>query len=501
MDEPVDSSNVDGRNEGSNTDRVDVGDLRLQEADTQEQALHREKLGEENEDKVDRITLLPFEIIHQTFAQLPHEERLTTTSLVCKKFMDVNRTHIYKFIHINLGNPREQGGANPGLGEFGECFTTLLKHDQLRGRVLSIAFKVHHHDLYLQVQGHLENLLKHLGSLKELSLNPPPSRYDLPTNPMTTFLRLDFHYDRTTFWQGWPGFPVVPSLELTQFFYINHIRKLQIEHISFAPELHRDPFSLSQDRASLIEDLRFIDCSPQTIGKLPDLLLLPKSLKCFVLETRCPWSVAQTPRARPHTMDAQELYQALEPQSASLEELIVAFSDGAGFPRKSTICLAGWSKLTRLAVPEAFLVRGREKRPLHEVLPSRLRELQIQYPLGKRLSPQGRTLRILRLEQLAENKNASLPELKRVVVWGQGRDRDEADGLGDLVMLSGLFGSVGTEFEWCVESAFAGTPFGESLGVKQGTGSVGQGVCAFTLDAQGASGVGLYYDGDTQSVF
>ena len=493
--------NVVGRHKGSKADLVGHKYLRLQETDSQEQAMQVEKLGEKNEEKVDQITLLPFEIMHQTFAQLPHEERLTTTSLVCKKFMDVNRTHIYKFIHINLGNPRGQGEDNPGLGEFGQCFTTLLKHEQLRGRVLSIALKVHHHDLYLQVQGHLENLLKHLKSLRELSLNPPPSSYDLPTNPMTTFLRLDFHYNRTTFWQGWPDFPAVPSLELKQFFYINHIRKLQIEHISFAPELHRDAFFYSQHRASIIEDLRFIDCSPQTTGKLPDLLLLPKSLKRFVLETRCPWSVAQTPGARPHTMNAQELYQALEPHSASLEELVVAFSDGASFLTNSTMCLAGWSNLTRLAIPEAFLVRGSYSWPLHEVLPSRLQELQIQCPLGKPLSPYAKASRIMRLTQLAGNKNASVCELKRVIVWHQGQDRDEAgqqDGLGDLQELPGLFASVGTEFECCFASAFAGTPFGESLGVKKGTGSREQGVWAFTL---GASQPGLYYDESTQSVF
>lgn len=493
MDEPLGTRSVNRNNEESSTDLVELGNLHSPGEDLQEQAMQGEKSGEGNEDGKDHITLLPFEVMSKAFAQLSREERLTTTSLVCKKFMDVNRSYIYKFIHINLGNQREGGEDNPGLEEFGAWFATLLKHDQLRGRIVSLAFKVHHHDLYLQVQGHLENLVKHLKSLRELSLNPPPSRYDFPTNPMTTFLRLDFHYDRTTFWQG---FPSLPPLELTQFFYIDHIRKLQIEHISLAPELHRGPFSIRRDKTSLIDDLRFIDCSPQTVGKLPDLLLLPQSLKCFVLETKCPWSVAQTPRARPHTMDAQQLHQALEPHYRTLETLVIAFSDGAGFLGKPTLSLAGWSSLTTLALPEAFLVCGRAKRPLHAVLPSRLVELQIQFP---QLKPS----MILRLEQLAGNKKDCMPELNRVVVWHQGRDQEnaaEGGDLGDLEMLQGLFGSVGTKFEWCFESTFAGTPLGKVLGVES-TGGRGQNVHAHVLDAGGASGVGLYYDEDTHSVF
>lgn len=141
------------------------------------------------------ITLLPFEILNQTFAQLPFVERSTTTSLVCKQFKEVNQSHIYKYVHLHLGQHGKEGGQdneNPGLEELGQLFTTLLRQDHLRARVVSLAFTVHHHDLYLQVEGHLQNLLKNLKSLKELSLNPPPSRFDLPTNPATTFLRTYF---------------------------------------------------------------------------------------------------------------------------------------------------------------------------------------------------------------------------------------------------------------------------------------------------------------------
>lgn len=513
MDKPIDTSSMDNHNSGSDTDLVNPRDLPSHGEEIQEQAMQGEESDEENKDEKDCITLLPFELMSKTFAQLPHEDRLTTTSLVCKKFMDVNRTHIYKFVHIDLGKPRGADGDDdkPCLGEFTQFFTTLLTQDQLRGRVVSLAFKVHHHDLYLQLQGHLENLLKHLHSLRELSLNPPPPRYDLSSNPTTAFLRLDFRYDTTAFWHGWPASPaVLPALELSQFFHVDHVRKLQIEHVSFAPELHREPLSPRHNGTSLVDDLRFTDCSPQTVGKLPQLLRLPRALKTFALETRCPWSVALTPNARPHEMDAGQLYRALEPHSSSLQQLAVAFGDGARFLDTDTVSFKGWGNLTRLAVPEAFLRAGATT--LHELLPYRLRELQLQYLLGKRLDPRrqgwGDRRCIVRLEQLAADKGYFLPELRRVDVWLQGRAQVEGKtaagekGLETLEVLRGLFGSVGTEFEWWFGEGFAGTRAGRELGVREAGGKgKGKEVEAFTLDEEGRSGVGLYYDGETHSVF
>ena len=78
------------------------------------------------------------------------------------------------------------------------------------------------------------------------TLRPP--RYDYATNPTDTSLRLDAHYDRSAFWQGWHGLPTTPSLELTRYFRANRIRKLHIEHVSCAREMHRnDTFSARRD--------------------------------------------------------------------------------------------------------------------------------------------------------------------------------------------------------------------------------------------------------------
>lgn len=104
--------------------------------------------------------------------------------------------------------------------------------------------------------------------------------------------------------------------------------------------------------------------------------------------------------------------------------------------------------------------------PLHHVLPPRLQELQLQYPVGKRPGSRGhdvwttdQPLVVRRLTLLAENKLAFLPDLTLVVVWRQGRDEDGSEADADaaaggvvrqLDMLQGLFGSVGTVFDLCV---------------------------------------------------
>lgn len=577
MDEPIDTSSMEKPDSDSETDLVDLSDSPsqedeiqedevqeddiqeddiqeddiqeddtqeddiqeddTQEDDIQEEAMQEEEPDEGNNDEKDHITNLPFELIDKTFAELPREDRLTTTSRVSKKFMDVNRAHIYKSIRINLGEHRKADTDTHhddndddelclrGLGEFAQLFKTLLMHDELRDRVLSLTLTVHHHDLYLQVHGHLENLLTHLHSLRELSLNPPPPRYDLPSNPTTTSLRLNFRYDAAAFWHGahtssssTAATMTLPALELTQFFHIKHVRTLRIEHVSFAPEFHRAPYSLPRpDRTSPVVNLRFTDCSPQTIGTLPHLLLLPESLQTFVLETRCPQSVAQAPKACPHEMDAAAIQRALEPHASSLEQLVLAFSDGAGFLPTETVSFRDWTNLTRLALPEAFLVSAdatmTTTTPLAEVLPYRLQELQLQYLLGKNLDPQqwgwGTRARIIaRLEDLAADKGIYLPELSRVGAWfqggaAQGVGEEGLEMLGRLEMLQGLFCSVGVEFEWCFEDGFEGTRVGREVGVKivAGAGAGGDKVEGFTLDEEGCSGVGLYYDGETHSVF
>lgn len=123
---------------------------------------------------------------------------------------------------------------------------------------------------------------------------------------------------------------------LSQYLWIDHIRKLEIEHISFNTDMHRPAFSSRSPRTSLVEELRFVDCSPQALGVLPNLLLMIKRLKAFVLETNCPASVRENRWAKPHTMRPYQFALALEPHAGSLEEIAIAFSNGAGLMLEST---------------------------------------------------------------------------------------------------------------------------------------------------------------------
>lgn len=141
MNRPVATGNLEGHNDKSNANLVDLGDVRLREDDVQEQVKPGEHLEDEKGDKKACIRLLSFETINPTFA--PFRGTFNNTSLVCKKFTDVNRSHIYKYVHIHLGQQCKEAGPdnkNLGLEEFGQFFTTLLQQDHLRARVVSLAF-------------------------------------------------------------------------------------------------------------------------------------------------------------------------------------------------------------------------------------------------------------------------------------------------------------------------------------------------------------------------
>lgn len=130
--------------------------------------------------------------------------------------------------------------------------------------------------------------LQRFPELQELSLSPPPNDFKLPIAPSD--LRLDFYYDRSAFWAQ--SFDRVPLLNLGQYFKLPKLRKLQVEHISFEPEIHVASFP-GQEMPSPIEDLCFIDCSPQIVGVLAGMLLSVKCLKQLTLEMNIPRPVVE----------------------------------------------------------------------------------------------------------------------------------------------------------------------------------------------------------------
>lgn len=446
------------------------------------------------------ITDLPIEIFNKIFKQLTRKQRLghpESISRVCRYFRDMNRPFVYKSIHLKIGSTtgtyggtRRRGVTN--LAQF-RREATLYKH--LRDRVTFLTLEVSQHHWYEELATQFDGLSR-FNNLRELCLNPPPFfDYGFNTNEVTKSLRLDFNYNRREFWNG----SEVSRLCLPQYLRIDRIRKLQIEHISFVPEMHRPPFTSCPPRSSPIQELRFVDCSPQELGILPDTLLLIKELKAFMLETNLPIS-ARNARGKPHTMTPVEIAAALQPHSGTLQEIAIAFSDAATFFNGPTIKLTNYISLTMLAIPEPFVVGldgGRlvkvNGEDLFCALPYQLKELQLQYSLvyttrrpenaiGGRQARSAQqeinslTSRVARLKEfievLAIHKGNLLPNLHRVVWWHQidegaprQADIEPLNFESTYQDLKASFKDVGVEFEFGVSSAFGDTPFGKRLGI------------------------------------
>ena len=130
-------------------------------------------------------------------------------------------------------------------------------------------------------------LLNNFSLLQQPSLSPP-ILFEFPVKP--TSLRSNFHFDRSTFWKLCRY--KTPRLNLGPCFELSNLRKLQIERISFERQMHHDSFVMPQE-ISLIKDLNFIDCSPQTLYVLHKMLLSVKRLKRLFLGMNIPWPVVE----------------------------------------------------------------------------------------------------------------------------------------------------------------------------------------------------------------
>ena len=111
--------------------------------------------------------------------------------------------------------------------------------------------------------------------------------------------------------------------------------KLQVGHISFEPQMHEDAFQVPQ-QLSPIEDIRFINCSPQTVGVLAKVLLSVKCLEKLILETNIPSPIVEGFDRNCQSCDwdrpgRQGYGLGINPYEQSLEELMIACSDGASF--------------------------------------------------------------------------------------------------------------------------------------------------------------------------
>lgn len=430
---------------------------------------------------------LPTELVDKILSHVPLKADLKRCASVSKNFRAVAERYLYHSIHLELWRPK----GDPGMG-----IDLLLNTLGQNPHVIPLIKKLHlrvldylWYGLPLQSGGEVFGLIQMLSSLQELSLNPPipyNSRVKLlPTSPTLTSIRLDFLYNESAFWQSSRN----PSkIDLTEYLFLARLRKLQIRRVPFAPRLHAHNFAPAavgpRYGTSRLEEIRFIDCYPSTMGILPGLLRSIKRLKCFVLETNCLWqvrlAVLKSQGISDHQISPSALEQALHLHRKTLEELFVAFSDGASFLSDSAPHdLKNYTRLRRLAIPEPFLLPASDSASFHQLLPDQLEELQIQYPMGFTEKHPDRDLpslqfRIPRMEALVKYRVDHLPNLNRVVWWYQqcqsctvGEDSEGPiyDPVVELRSLCVSFKELGVKFEWISKPYFGSTPLAKPLDI------------------------------------
>lgn len=482
---------------------------------------------------------IPFEIFEEIFSYIPRSDRLAA-SLCSRKFSENNQKFTWSSIHVEIGDSSaitDRTERSMYLFEnLPSLYRTLLKYRHLGKYTVRLSLKISRNLTY-EMKNEMR-CLQHFSSLQELSLSPPPYDFELPVAPSS--LILDFYYDRRSFWTQCYDEP--PLLKLGQYFRMPKLRKLQVEHISFEPQLHVDPFPVQQ-RSSPIEDLRLFDCSPQTVGILAKMLISIKCLKRLSLEMNIPWPVAEAfvdngRHADYNRPGGQDYELAINHHAQSLEDLTIAFSDGSSTfirpfravhpfnrmhegdfsvysqPLRPPFCnLDKFANLRRLAIPEPLLVENGVMFPsFQKLLPKLLEELQLQYPVGTKgqaTGHWGEEVRIIRLRALAKDKEACLPKLKLVICWYQYHGSSSSPDLDNYLVyesdeiwigLDIAFSAVNVHLDRVSGPFFGDTPFGQPLGISHSRlrppELVKQGHFA-----QDPTRPGLYYDETTHSVF
>lgn len=276
---------------------------------------------------------------------------------------------------------------------------------------------------------------------------------------------------------------------------------------------------------------------------------MPLSVKCLKqlsLEMNIPQPVVEgsdcSRRINWNRAGGQDYGIAINPHAQSLEELIIAFSDGASFfirpfyavhpnslisETSSRLYLQplippidsfdDFTELKRLAIPEPLLVRnGIATRSFHRLLPESLEEMHLHFAVGTKTQARddwGKGLWTARMRALVEDKEAYFPRLKLVICWFQHYALSGLSESDDMTydnltynskqsweILEQAFSAVGVQFESGVGAFLEDTPFGQPLNTSHSRlrppNLVQQGQFAHNPVRPG-----LYYDSSTRSIF
>ena len=450
---------------------------------------------------------VPNEVLDIIFSKLPQTSDLFAISLVCRHLRASVLPLLYKSLRLRAEwiaddeyyyIKRDElpiGLVSETIGR------SLNRHPEMCKHVQNVSLRVSNKSWYENIGGH-QRLLILLPSLQQLTLDPPPKWYDFEMNDCLTTMRLSFFYDKGSFWA--PARRIDGnSFNLNEYLSIPTLRKVQFSYVE--RRFYHNTIHTGTPASSAVTDLRFTDWHPEDVSILASILPSIRHLKHFMIDVRDRWM--HHPVTVPMCgLVPHDYGLLLQPHTASLEELVIAYSNGAyndlmHFPPSPSPVmgpLTNYENLKRLAIPEPFLV-GLPDLSFHSILPPNLQELQIQYPVRVLItSPQMPVserayYHVSKMEALAQNKEQFVPRLKHVVWWFQ-RDPgpDYVNGLlpngrsysyrlnvmarphgpsqgpvhGPLSTgerLAKDFRKVGVRFQWVSEASFRATPFAKFL--------------------------------------
>ena len=434
-----------------------------------------------------KLTDLPSEILLDIISCIELNSDLAKVTLVSHRFNDLAEPHLYRKIHLHA-EPLEnyQAGFLPTLKRTDQLIASLKARPELGAYTTAFSLRVTDPLWYLSYPQ--LSIIKRMPRLRQLSYDPPAFHGGgrLAENKELAALRLDFshvtnHYiveDRGLSWLELG----VPLQIIAKKLWQPSLRKLQAEKLYFTDELEPGPWLVGQRMrvgSAPVEDLRFLDCCPRMdVGNLTAFINAVRHLKCFVLEINSPWD----PLVEPDTSAPKtDIGPAMLAHRGTIEELAISTTEHALYSSNimhAIGSLTQWTALKRLAIPEAMLSEPPFYQvKLHQVLPPQLEELQL-YMKFSAFSAQELEMDLVIMEEdlrlfkeLATNKQACVPGLKRVICWLQhpspGELGDDTNSIRlpgvELDALELVFRKVNVQFEWVSTALFKDTPVGKRL--------------------------------------
>ena len=436
-------------------------------------------------------TDFPNEILLNIISCVNCTSDLAKLTVVSHRFNELAEPYLYHKIHFHA----EVGkvGSSPTLKRTGQLEANLCARPELGTYVTALSLRVVNPLWYWGRPDLI--LIRCMPRLRQLSYDPPslPRAGIIANNKELTALRFDFSHVTSDYIEdGGPswlelGTPLdIVARELSELSNFPKLRKIQAEKLFFTNQVQPGHLFARQRMLlghSDVEDLRFLDCCPLiNSNNLRRFIYAVRHLKCFVLEINSPWDpLVEGNVSAPRIV----IIDGLEGHRGTMEELAISTTEHAlgCFNMHTVGSLIQWTALKRLAIPEAILSESPfypvnlDQLKLHQVLPPQLEELQLNKKCSA-FSTQAlqRDLVIMEedlrtLKELATNKNACVPGLRRVIWWLQ---HPSSENLTDhtyslrvphvaLDELAVVFREVDVQFEWVLTDLFKNTPVGKRL--------------------------------------